>query len=55
MVNTVTLLASVLAASVVSALPLEKRIAQTIADSTAKWVAACVRFPIAIVSIITYV
>ncbi|EJC99441.1 uncharacterized protein FOMMEDRAFT_142744 [Fomitiporia mediterranea MF3/22] len=36
-----TLLAFVLAATAVSAVPLQKRIAQTIADSTADWEKAC--------------
>lgn len=43
MVNFSTSLVLALSAIAVSAVPLEKRIAQTISASTQKWVAACVR------------
>lgn len=42
MVQISTLFVASIAISVVSAMPAEKRIAQTITDATTKWVAACV-------------
>jgi hypothetical protein len=43
MVQLTNIFVALLAASAVSAMPLQKRIAQTIADSTQQWVQACVR------------